>query len=414
MMTKQEQKNRLNDIMFHAQYCKLYDEEQKEFAHMGLGITIYFYGGGSEQGQQKVLDVFKRYYERYGNFLNGLFMEDFHNRFIKCVPEKFAKYVEKGRQLALDNKKLSFAIGSDRWGDYADDYLCKTLTSSPTGDREYNSLSYLRLVFPIDWLQSEDKCQEFEDWVNFLCAEFDVLHGYAGLECVLPYGFHKWQPHEYQVATHYYNVMPNCSAYTGDIDYRDAAKSIAWYTLLGKSLMERIQPQVWQRLAVQYPEITIKTKDNGVSVIKIDDLPDVGDAREVLPLNYQALNEALAPILKEVPNRLHHLHSVPHFDAVKTYYWSHRWDNPNMKDGILDEQSKVIKTYPILVENGETVSVPYSGVWQPFNHDGEAIHLEKGNPFPSVPKPENLFAQTLWRLISRDDEGELLVEPDFK
>ena len=288
------------------------------------------------------------------------------------------------------------------------------MTTSPTGENDYNLLSYLRLVFPIDWLKDETKRAEFEEWVDYLCVQFDVLHGYAGLECILPYGYHEWEPHEYQVATHYYNVMPNCNAFMGDSDYPDAIKSIAWYTILGKSLSMRIEPQVWARLVAQYPEITVKTQANGVSVIKIDELPDVGDASEQLPLNYQALNEALRPVIKAVPNRLHHLYAAPHFDAVKTYYWTHRWDNPNMKDGVLDPEGKTVKTAPILVENGETVRVPYSGVWQPFNHDGEAIHLEKGKPFPDVPKPEDLLAQTLWRLISRDDGGDLLVIPSFR
>ncbi|WP_159071703.1 hypothetical protein [Neisseria elongata] len=49
-MIPQEQKNRLNDIMFHAQRCELYDDEHRLYAKMGLGITIYFYGGGSESG----------------------------------------------------------------------------------------------------------------------------------------------------------------------------------------------------------------------------------------------------------------------------------------------------------------------------------------------------------------------------
>ena len=47
-------------------------------------------------------------------------------------------------------------------------------------------------------------------------------------------------------------------------------------------------------MAVQYPEITMRTRDNGVSIIKINELPDVGNAAEPLPLNYQALNEALS------------------------------------------------------------------------------------------------------------------------
>ena len=412
-MTPQEQRNRLNDIMFHAQRCELYDDEHRLYAKMGLGITIYFYGGGSESGQRKVLEVFKRYQEQYSKYLNGLFFEE-HQRFVKFSAAQFEKSMEKSQKTAQRDERLEAHISSERKSDYAPDYHCSTLTTSLTGELEYNLLSYLSLAFPIGWLKDETRRQEFEEWVDYLCAKFDVLHGYAGLECILPYGCEEWEPHEYQVATHYYNVMPNCNAYAGLRDYKDAAKSIAWYTILGKSLFMRIEPQVWARLAEQYPEITVKTQANGVSVIKIDELPDVGDAGEPLPLNYQALNEALRPVIKAVPNRLHHLYAAPHFDAVKTYYWTHRWDNPNMKDGVLDPEGKTVKTAPILVENGETVRVPYSGVWQPFNHDGEAVHLEKGKPFPDVPKPEDLLAQTLWRLIGRDDGGTLEVVPSFR
>ena len=42
--------------MFHARRCELYDDEHKLYAKkMGLGITIYFYGGGSENGLTKPL-----------------------------------------------------------------------------------------------------------------------------------------------------------------------------------------------------------------------------------------------------------------------------------------------------------------------------------------------------------------------
>ena len=94
-MTPQEQKNRLNNIMFNAQRCELYDDEHRLYAKMGLGITIYFYGGGSESGQRKVLDVFKRYQEQYSKYLNGLFFEE-HQRFVKFSAAKFEKkYGEK-------------------------------------------------------------------------------------------------------------------------------------------------------------------------------------------------------------------------------------------------------------------------------------------------------------------------------
>ena len=49
-------KKRLNDIMFHARRCELYDDEHRLYAKkMGLGITIYCYGGGSENGLTKPL-----------------------------------------------------------------------------------------------------------------------------------------------------------------------------------------------------------------------------------------------------------------------------------------------------------------------------------------------------------------------
>ena len=213
---------------------------------MGLGITIYFYGG-----QRKVLDVFKKYQEKYNKYLNGLFSSLQNKRFVKFTEKQFATTIDKLSVYAEKNKGLFLFIGSERWGGYANDYLCTSVTTSPTGENDYNLLSYLRLVFPIGWLKDETRRAEFEEWVDYLCAQFDVLHGYAGLECVLPYGYHEWEPHEYQVATHYHNVMPNCNAFMGDSDYPDAIKSIAWYTILGKSLFMRIEPQVWARLAAQ-------------------------------------------------------------------------------------------------------------------------------------------------------------------
>ncbi|OSI11625.1 type VI immunity family protein [Neisseria zoodegmatis] len=412
-MTPQERNNRLNDIFFHGQRCALYDQEHKEYSKLGLGITIYFYGGGSKKGQGKVLEIFKLYKEKYGEYLVGLFGSAQSGRFVKFTEKQFLSTVEKLDSYAKKDKRLSLFLGTDRWGDYADDYVCETLTTSPTGESEYNQLSYLHLVFPLDWLKSAEKQQEFEDWVVYLCSTFDVFHGYAGLECVLPYDSQEWEPHEYQVATHYYNVMPNSTAYSGYREYADAIKSIAWYTLLGKSMFKRIDAEAWQRLVSQYSEIAITERENGVRIVKIDDLPDMGNAAEPLLLSYQALNEVLTSIRKVAPNRLHHLHDVPHFNAVQTYHWAHRWDNPNMQDGVLNQEKKEVKTYPILVEGGENVRVPYSGIWQPYNHDGETVHLEKGSLFPDVPKPEMLLAETLWRLISRDDGGELSVSPAF-
>lgn len=176
-------------------------------------------------------------------YLNGLFFEE-HQRFVKFSAAQFEKSMEKSQKTAQRNERLEAHISSERKSDYAPDYHCSTLTTSPTGELQYNLLSYLSLAFPIGWLKDETRRAEFEEWVDYLCAQFDVLHGYAGLECILPYGCEEWEPHEYQVATHYYNVMPNCNAYAGLRDYKDAAKSIAWYTILSKSLFMRIEPQV--------------------------------------------------------------------------------------------------------------------------------------------------------------------------
>ena len=181
-MTPQEQKNRLNDIMFHAQRCELYDDEHRLYAKMGLGITIYFYGGGSESGQRKVLDVFKRYQEQYSKYLNGLFFEE-HQRFVKFSAAQFEKSMEKSQKTAQRDERLEAHISSERKSDYAPDYHCSTLTTSPTGELEYNLLSYLSLTFPIGWLKDETRRAEFEEWVDYLCAQFDVRREIGRASC---------------------------------------------------------------------------------------------------------------------------------------------------------------------------------------------------------------------------------------
>ena len=105
-MTPKEQKNRLNDIMFHAQRCELYDDEHRLYAKMGLGITIYFYGGGSESGQRKVLDVFRKYQEKYNKYLNGLFSSLQNKRFVKFTEKQFATTIDKLSVYAEKNKGL--------------------------------------------------------------------------------------------------------------------------------------------------------------------------------------------------------------------------------------------------------------------------------------------------------------------
>ena len=124
---------------------------------MGLGISIYFYGGGSESGQRKVLDVFRKYQERYGEYLKGMFGGGGGSKFMQYTPQRFIEHISKLRGFAEKDKRISFSMGSDRWGDYADDYACETLTTSPTGESVYNLLSYLRLVFPIGWLKDESE-----------------------------------------------------------------------------------------------------------------------------------------------------------------------------------------------------------------------------------------------------------------
>ena len=59
---------------------------QAIYAKMGLGITIYFYGGGSESGQRKVLDVFRKYQERYGEYLKGMFGGGGGSKFMQIYP----------------------------------------------------------------------------------------------------------------------------------------------------------------------------------------------------------------------------------------------------------------------------------------------------------------------------------------
>ena len=53
-------------------------------------------------------------------------------------PQRFTEHISKLRGFAEKDKRISFSMGSDRWGDYASDYSCETLTTSPTGESVYN------------------------------------------------------------------------------------------------------------------------------------------------------------------------------------------------------------------------------------------------------------------------------------
>ena len=184
----------------------MYDEDYNINARLGLTILIYYTGGGAVAGQRKTLEVFERFYSKYHGYLKMHFWTDMR-RFARLNPTAFQNKIDRTIKNAESGRRLECVLTSDtEYGQRAPEYQFKTLCSHPIDE---NGLSCLQITLPLSFLSTPVQQQEFEDWVEYVCKQFDIFHGYAGLTIALPDSYYKYQFYEYAVTKRYWGVTPD-------------------------------------------------------------------------------------------------------------------------------------------------------------------------------------------------------------
>ncbi|UOO77974.1 DUF3396 domain-containing protein [Neisseria sp. Dent CA1/247] len=398
----------------------LHDEEHKILAQLGLVILIYFHDGGSVAGQRKVLEVFDRFYMHYHPYLKSHFWKGMR-RFAKLNQTAFVKKQQKMIAAAEQGEALFGYLSSDEWGDYSPDYAISTLTARP--DIEPNEKpSFIQINLPISLLKTSQGKQEFEEWVAYLCKQFSIFHGYAGLTVSLPYDGFEYQFYEHSTTKHYWGITPDFAPY--GTNWRTGLKSVNWYTFVGKKLQGRLKKQEVDNVLNHYPDITLQTC-NDTMIFKAGSFPSTGDRNKPLPVPYLVVNNLLRPArVEKLKDAIHTAYGngKTRYSASQGYYWLRRWDNANFEQGIFNPEGDKAELMPVYRQ--KPYEVPFGGMWVPDNvPEGIEKHLEQGEIFPNdgeyiwtLPDGNKQVTNALyvvWRLVKRDDGGPVEVPSEF-
>jgi hypothetical protein len=257
---------------------------------------------------------------------------------------------------------------------------------------------------PLEILSSPQDLAKLDEFVGKISEKLDVFHGYIGLAAIPPHNYHDGAPYEYGVCRENLGLIPVTTDYLADFyDYN--IRSISWYTLVGRELYGQLPAGRIEPVLANHPDITMRDIA-GIKVFKIGSLPETGNIREDLPLDYIALNRALEPIREKYPRE-----NMGGITREQMYYWSRRWDGWEVeeKDG-----KKIYTQAPQEIIGVEEEPVPISGMWKITSFDGETRHFNKGEIFPEgegVRTQDVLLGPqmglTIWELVKGDHNEPL-------
>lgn len=383
------------------------DKDDNKLAQLSLTIQVYYLNGGNEEGKKKALKLIEQFKLKYP--LKSHFHINIRG-FVKLTEKSYQAIYKKAPQI----NAFEWFLSSTEDGETADDYSMSIYTA-----RDNYGVSYMHINLPIDFAYNEKGRAEFDTWVKNIVSELEVLHGYAGLNIQLPYDRHAYQFYEYGVTRQYWGLTPDGASFF-TTDWQKGTRSINWYSFVGKQLKNKLKQQPY------YAEILANTSDIQVSelndslIFKAGEIPRLGNKDLPLPLSYIAINELFKVIRSDMPSdAMHTAYKGPRYSLSQVYYWMRRWDNANFIQGKLDLNGKNEALFPVLgqYDNDDRI-IPHSGIWTPFDFEGIEQHLTKGNEFPEEAEYEwhdgELDSKmAVWRLVKRDDGGDVLLPNPF-
>ena len=275
-------------------------------------------------------------------------------------------------------------------------------------NRPHMPLGTLLFNLPLEILSSPQDLTKLDEFVDKIAEKLDVFHGYIGLAAIPPHNYYDGAPYEYGVCRENFGLIPVMTDYLADFyDYN--IRSISWYTLIGRELYGQLPTGRIEPVLANHPDITLRDIA-GIKVFKIGNLPETGDIREDLPLDYIALNRALEPIREKYPRE-----NMGGITREQMYYWSRRWDGWEVeeKDG-----KKIYTQAPQEIIGVEEEPVPISGIWKITSFNGETRHFNKGEIFPEGEGERTQKALlgpqmglTIWELVKGDHDKPLRRKP---
>ena len=351
-------------------------------------MTFFFKNGYTPEKKAAILRCYCRFREQYAGKLR------FHTHNQKGMKKYSEENIEKLEQYIKasgPNDVVEWYISDAKNGDEAPEYVMRCLNSYEV-DGAWGT-SYLSLYLPWDILFSEEGAQEFQEWVQFLCQEFEPDHGDCGYTLVMPRDYELYMPQEYELAQRYPAMVVNSSVYIAACQYENSIRSVQWLTFLADRYIERLGGETHVRKILSAdPEITL-TRYSGGLIIRAGDYPDLTPGTP--PESYYRINELIRPI-RYVRQEGHSLHFLGegHFTGETTRQWYERYDRGPM----------VVS--PLYA--GEPARV--DGYWTTKGRENVETIFLQGTP--AIDIEGNPPGRTEWRLIREiphDDERDLTL-----
>jgi hypothetical protein len=371
---------------------------------LGLIITVFFRNGHTSEVRQKMVGCVDRFYKEFGDLLK----KQINGRWVGITEKNYAKK----RQEIIDSSPeeiFDWYLTSS-----TEDYLAPDYAISIMGKRIFhndNNRSVIKLTFPLSLLNEEDGSKRYQDWLLWLCNEFEVESGYAGISFSLPQEFHRMFPYEYSLAQRFPGVMVDSIGMLEGGDAVEGIKGACWYTILGNRWVEKLGGVSFvNRMVADTPEIAILSYNQGLILQAGQQPPGLGEINdEGLPSLLVKVNQIIRPIRQDGHNSLHFysMEDNHQFNKESSMKWYARFDEASDKlpipELLPDEHAEPTR---ITAYSGETS--PHTGRWGTFI-DGSLryVHVKHGQTLPEYEDKKGKFHRALWSLLERDDKGSV-------
>lgn len=319
---------------------------------LGLIITVFFRNGHTTEVRQKMVGCVDRFYKEFGVFLK----KQMNGRWVGITEKNHAK---KTQEIIDSSPEEIFD-----WylTSAAEDYLAPDYAISIMGKRIFhndNNRSVIKLSFPFNILKEKEGLQRYQDWLLWLCNEFSVESGYAGLSLSLPQEFHRMFPYEYSLAQRFPGVMVDSIGMLEGGDAVEGIKGACWYTILGNPWIEKLGGSPFlKRMVADTPEIVILPYNQGLILQAGQQPPGLCEINdEGLPSLLVKVNQIIRPIRQDGHNSLHFysMEDNHQFNKESSMKWYARFDEASdrlpIPELLQDEHAAPAR---ITVNSGET------------------------------------------------------------
>ena len=399
-------------IHYTADRTKRNNEHGFTLLKLGIRGAIYF---NTRDDVADALTALMDFYYEWAKDKLTIARHERGHRDIKKVKLTEKSYLKERDTIYrwLDNRKenppeVMWGMQSEHADTSASYYFSISSIAAGWANEPHMPLGTLLFNLPLEILSSPKDLAKLDEFVDKIAEKLDVFHGYIGLAAIPPHNYYDGAPYEYGVCRENFGLIPVTTDYLSTF-YRYNIRSISWYTLVGRELYGQLPAGRIEPVLANHPDI--KMRDiAGIKVFKIGNLPETGDIREDLPLDYIALNRALKPIREKYPRE-----NMGGITREQMYYWSRRWDGWEVeeKDG-----KKIYTQAPQEIIGVEEEPVPISGIWKITSFNGETRHFNKGEIFPEGEGERTQKALlgpqmglTIWELVKGDHDESLRRKP---